>query len=109
MAFGAGCLLFAVTVELYAHTLHELAHGNVGYMEMGFQTCGALGGAYFYMWMNKWLETSFHQPDISPHPENSVSLQRQRSVGLSSLGLLDESRASRVFSKSNYQAILKMK
>merc|ERR1719410_2563490 len=102
MAFGAGCLLFAVTVELYAHTLHELAHGNVGYLEMGFQTCGALGGAYFYMWMNKWLESAFHQPDILPQPENSV--QRQRSLGSSG-----ESRASRIFSKNNYQAILKMK
>jgi len=96
MAFGAGCLLFAVTVELYAHSLHELTHGNIGYLEMGVQTLGALGGAYFYLWMNRWLETAFSEHSV-PDPRESS-------------GLTDShGRVARTFSLTNYQLIMKMK
>jgi len=61
MAFGAGCLLFAVTVELYAHALAELEHGRIGYPEMVCQTSAALLGAYFYVWTNRWLTESFEE------------------------------------------------
>lgn len=67
MAFGAGSLLFAVTVELYAHTLRELDRGNIGFIEMWIQTGGALAGAYTYLFINRWLEHSFHVPEVA-HP-----------------------------------------
>jgi len=63
MAFGAGCLLFAVTVELFAHTLTELEHGYIGYWEMGSQTCAGFLGAYFYVWTNRWLTERFEGPE----------------------------------------------
>jgi len=56
VAFGAGALLFAVTVELYGHALHEVAHGKLGYIEI-FTTVGcALVGALLYLWLNKMME-----------------------------------------------------
>jgi len=56
MAFGAGALLFAVTVELYGHALHQVASGHLGLHEM-FTTiiCALLGGA-FYLSINQWLD-----------------------------------------------------
>lgn len=56
MAFGAGALLFAVTVELYGHALHEVAAGRTGLGEMFTTICGALMGAAFYLTINQWLE-----------------------------------------------------
>lgn len=56
MAFGAGALLFAVTVELYGHALHEVSLGNLGLFEMFTTIFGALLGAAFYLTINKWLE-----------------------------------------------------
>jgi len=62
VAFGAGALLFAVTVELYGHALHELAHGSLGYIEMCTTICCAMIGAYLYLWLNanmeEWIESS---------------------------------------------------
>jgi len=56
VAFGAGALLFAVTVELYGHALHEVAHGTLGYTEMITTVCCALLGALMYLWLNKKME-----------------------------------------------------
>lgn len=56
MAFGAGALLFAVTVELYGHALAELIAGRAGLIEMFTTIIGAIAGAAFYLWINRWLE-----------------------------------------------------
>jgi hypothetical protein len=56
VAFGAGALLFAVTVELYGHALHEVAHGSLGYTEMFTTVACALLGALMYLWLNKMME-----------------------------------------------------
>jgi len=56
MALGAGALLFAVTVELYGHALHELAHGKLGLLEMFVTMGGAVAGALFYLTVNKWID-----------------------------------------------------
>jgi len=56
VAFGAGALLFAVTVELYGHALHEVAHGSLGYTEMVTTVACALLGALLYLWLNKVME-----------------------------------------------------
>jgi zinc transporter ZupT len=57
MAFGAGALLFAVTIELYAHALHELRHGKLMFFsEMCVILVGAITGAMFYLWINRHLE-----------------------------------------------------
>merc|ERR1719159_1447429 len=56
VAFGAGALLFAVTVELYGHALHEVAHGTLGYTEMFTTVACALLGALIYLYLNKAME-----------------------------------------------------
>jgi hypothetical protein len=56
MAFGAGALLFAVTVELYGHALAEVQAGRLGLIEIFTTIFGALCGAAFYLSVNQWLE-----------------------------------------------------
>lgn len=56
MAFGAGALLFAVTVELYGHALAEVAAGNSGITEMLCTGFGALAGCWFYLFVNEKLQ-----------------------------------------------------
>merc|ERR1719502_2423663 len=75
MAFGAGALLFAVTVELYGHALHEVSAGNLGLLEMFTTIFGALGGAAFYLTINQWLEEWLEQdekPDARDSPREDV-------------------------------------
>jgi len=57
VAFGGGALLFAVTVELYGHALHEVAHGTLGYTEMCTTVFCALLGALLYLYLNKMMES----------------------------------------------------
>jgi hypothetical protein len=57
MSFGAGALLFAVTIELYAHALHQLRSGHIlFYTEMLVIILAAVTGAAFYLYINQMLE-----------------------------------------------------
>lgn len=56
VAFGAGALLFAVTVELYGHALTEVSHGALGYTEMSATIASAFVGALGYLYLNKKME-----------------------------------------------------
>jgi zinc transporter ZupT len=58
IAFGAGCLLFAVTVELYGEQLlHlEMHDHKEGMMEMGICLVAAVVGACTYIALNRWVE-----------------------------------------------------
>merc|ERR1719329_238465 len=56
MAFGAGALLFAVTVELYGHALHQVDQGKLGLDEMFTIIFGALCGGAFYLTISQWLD-----------------------------------------------------
>jgi len=56
MAFGAGALLFAVTVELYGHALAQVADGDLGLMEIFTTIFGAFIGCAFYLTINQWLD-----------------------------------------------------
>merc|ERR1719401_640552 len=64
MAFGAGALLFAVTVELYGHALHQVAAGNLGLYEFFTVVFGALVGGAFYLTINQWLEEYLVQEEV---------------------------------------------
>lgn len=64
VAFGAGALLFAVTVELYGHALSELEAGDSHIVEMLSTVVGAFIGALFYLVVNRWLEDA-----MEPHDE----------------------------------------
>jgi len=79
VAFGAGALLFAVTVELYGHALHEVAHGKLGYAEMFTTVCCALLGALLYLYLNKmmenWVDGSDGVEDSEPASASSSSAQ----------------------------------
>lgn len=80
LAFGAGALLFAVTVELYGHALRELETGRAGIYEMLGTIAGAFVGALFYLTVNRWLEDSVEEPseDIE---HNDVESDAQSFVG----------------------------
>mmetsp|Transcript_69669 Transcript_69669/g.115392 ORF Transcript_69669/g.115392 Transcript_69669/m.115392 type:complete len:410 (+) Transcript_69669:76-1305(+) len=58
MAFGAGALLFAVTVELYAHALMEVMSGKSGLIEMSATVTGAFIGCASYLVIERWLHES---------------------------------------------------
>lgn len=81
VAFGAGALLFAVTVELYGHALHEVAQGSLGYTEMFTTVCCALIGALLYLWLNKqmeeWVEHSGEEDGGGDEPASSSSSTSQ--------------------------------
>lgn len=74
LAFGAGALLFAVTVELYGEALHELerdgfTHGAVEIVVLvGFAILGAWGYLLLNRWMDKVLSgDQEHHPSPSEH------------------------------------------
>merc|ERR1719265_189960 len=86
VAFGAGALLFAVTVELYGHALHEVAAGNLGLAEMFTTIFGALVGAAFYLTINQWLEEWLEQdekPEARDSPREDVEAQPKDSSAAS--------------------------
>jgi hypothetical protein len=56
MAFGAGALLFAVTVEIYGHVLHEVGIGHRQLYEIFATIMASLCGAMFYLQVNRWVE-----------------------------------------------------
>lgn len=58
IALGSGALLFAVTVELYASLLDEIRHGHAHGLEIGASVGGALVGALFYLYTNRWITSS---------------------------------------------------
>jgi len=76
MAFGAGALLFAVTVELYGHALREVAVGRLGLLEMFTTIFGALAGAAFYLTINKWLEEYLITNDTPQGEEEEKDVER---------------------------------
>jgi len=87
MAFGAGALLFAVTVELYGHALREVAKGNIGLLEMFTTIFGALCGAAFYLSINQWLEEylmhDHHHECKDKSLQNSMDNDEEKSTGRS--------------------------
>jgi len=57
MAFGAGALLFAVTVELYGEALRELEETKGEHKEeLFFIIIGAAFGGLLYLYINRWLQ-----------------------------------------------------
>mmetsp|Transcript_70279 Transcript_70279/g.139264 ORF Transcript_70279/g.139264 Transcript_70279/m.139264 type:complete len:458 (+) Transcript_70279:125-1498(+) len=72
-SFGAGCLLFAVTVELYARSIRELTRGQmIGLTELLVQSAGALLGARFYLVVSHQL-TQALQASLSGAPPSPAS------------------------------------
>jgi hypothetical protein len=59
IAFGAGCLMFAVTVELYGEQLMHLEEHKhkEGVMEVIICLVAALAGSLAYITLNRWVES----------------------------------------------------
>lgn len=72
IAFGAGCLMFAVTVELYGEQLMHLEHHQhrEGVMEVLICLVAALGGSIAYICLNRWVE-GMEGGDEGGHEEES--------------------------------------
>jgi len=64
LAFGAGALLFALTIEIYGHALHEM-HNNYDYgiISISISVAAAFVGAYAYLSANRWLNAEHHKGD----------------------------------------------
>lgn len=74
-SFGAGCLLFAITVELYARSLRELARGQmIGLTELCVQSIAALLGARFYLVASHQL-TQALQASLSGAPPSPAAAE----------------------------------
>jgi len=56
LAFGAGSLIFAVTVSIFGHALHKLTIGEMYRYEDYWCIAGAAAGSLFFMWVARWLE-----------------------------------------------------
>merc|ERR1719453_491762 len=58
IAFGAGCLLFAVTIELYGEQLHHVESDGFkdGKIEMAVCLVSAVVGSILYPFLNRWVE-----------------------------------------------------
>jgi zinc transporter ZupT len=70
IAFGAGCLLFAVTVELYGEQLlHIEMHAHrEGLLEMALCLGAAVVGACLYIALNRWVEGMEGGPEEGVKP-----------------------------------------
>jgi len=78
LAFGAGALLFAVTVELYGEALRELAETNGEHKEELFIVIVGAGiGALFFLQLNKRIHQAMigdtHSQPGSPRVVNATS------------------------------------
>jgi zinc transporter ZupT len=82
MAFGAGALLFAVTVELYGHALREVATSQLSLTEFFVIICGAYLGGAFYLTINGWLEDYCKEDiELTTSMAASSGMTASRSVG----------------------------
>jgi len=106
MALGAGALLFAVTVELYGHALHQLAIGELGLLEMFVTMGGAVTGALFYLTVNRWIDEKTSREEApslndaekveAPQTDESTPLRKQslaksrwKKIAKERLGVID--------------------
>jgi len=88
LAFGAGALLFAVTVELYGEAMRELEHHGYrqGAVEIIVMCAAAMGGALLYTRLNRWLDAYLtREEDVDLDDIETLHLQpllRQRTTSV---------------------------
>lgn len=94
LAFGAGCLLFAVTVELYGEALHELERDGFthGALEICVLVFCAILGAWGYLLLNRWMdkvlsggESGHKEEHKEEHHSESTPLKSAPAAASSSL------------------------
>lgn len=79
MAFGAGSLLFAVSVEMFAKGLHELHHDD-GHQLMLIMVTMSFVGALVYISLNRWLSGGNHgQAHVKVHKDALKALNKSES------------------------------
>jgi hypothetical protein len=73
IAFGAGCLMFAVTVELYGEQLMHFEHHQhkEGVMEVLICLISALAGSLAYITLNRWVESMEGGDEADGHDEET--------------------------------------
>ena len=55
MSFGAGALLFALSIELFGHAMLEMEEGKIGKAEVFCSMFSAVIGALSFIVMNRFL------------------------------------------------------
>lgn len=74
ISFGAGCLIFAVTIELYGDQLMHLHRSEYqGTMEIGICLTSALFGSLMYIYLNRWVEGFEEEQEDETTPRGEVS------------------------------------
>lgn len=107
MSFGAGALLFALSIELFGGAMQEMAEGKIGKAEVICSMTSAVAGALSFIVMNRFLgehevnggeDTAEQMPaeavhvplydmqDEEPNPGSSDPALPMRSVGQPGLG-----------------------
>lgn len=77
MAFGGGALLFALSIELFGHVLHEAEvrdDNNIVYTMIG----ASLFGGLFFAWLNRMLNN--HGADIRHAATHKPKINRLRKL-----------------------------
>lgn len=84
LAFGAGALLFAVTVELYGEAMRELEEDGYinGSIEVLVMVASAMLGAFIYTFLNRWLENFLLEDEHTTGEEFLVVHEASPLVGL---------------------------
>lgn len=90
MAFGAGALIFAVTVAIFGHALDDYENGT---LSDEFQdwviVAAAIPGAYFYLYVLEKLEASEHGGSGSGDAESQLALETHPLMRSASSGQAD--------------------
>lgn len=83
LAFGAGSLLFAVTVDIYAKTLRNLEENSDFWHQIYQMLASIVGGAFgalFFLHINSYIESTATCPvvcppclDLESHPTDSTA------------------------------------
>jgi len=83
LAFGAGALLFAVTVELYGEAMRELEHDGYknGALEIAVMCAAAMAGALLYTRLNRWLDAYLTQGELDLDANQDIAPLARQAAG----------------------------
>ncbi|KAK3282143.1 hypothetical protein CYMTET_10104 [Cymbomonas tetramitiformis] len=90
LAFGAGTLIFAVTVELFGELLDRVRDGEANFIDVTYQFVSAIVGALLYMYVNqimlRWEASAAHWRQLRSDALSNFGKAYLRVVSTTGLG-----------------------